>query len=548
MLSRKTALQIPELVCVARHGEIVELSAETTGYVADMRELLEKQLQDGRTYYGINSGFGSLASCSLPQEQAQQLSRNLITSHSVGAGPKFEEEVVRAAMLIRIKSLSAGHSGVRPAVLELYRNALNRSIFPSVPSQGSLGACGDLAPLSHLALALTKGASAEDTDEGRIWLRLRNDPAADDVSTHEIMVTHDYETNEQKVWKSVPASKVLGDQRLVLESKEGLALNNGATFSAALAALLVNDAERLLNDATAVMAIALEAVEGVRDSFLSPVVAVRPHPGSLRFSETMTAMLAESKAVSGSLTENPARIPPQEPYSIRCATSAFGGFWATHRFLREAVEIEINSVTDNPLFFGNGTHGVQRDYCVLSGGNFHGDPIAIPLDSMSLALTKLGSLLERLVFKLTDWSARGLPPYLIGSTQLGLNSGFMILQYTAASLVNECQTLCHPASANSIPSSANQEDYVSMSMNAAKNCRSICTNAEVIVAIAAMTACQAIDVSANKPLERMSPRTRAIYDLVRSHVQMVKEDRVMEPDFKAILQLMRSGQIAKLVV
>jgi histidine ammonia-lyase len=257
VLSRKTALQIPELVCVARHGEIVELSAETSRHVGDMRELLEKQLKDGRTYYGINSGFGSLSNFSLPQEQAQQLSRNLITSHSVGAGPKFEEEVVRAAMLIRIKSLSAGHSGVRPAVLELYRNALNRSIFPSVPSQGSLGACGDLAPLSHLALALTKGASPEDTDEGRIWVRLRNG-FSDDVSAQEIMVTHDYETNEQKVWKSVPASKVLGDQRLVLESKEGLALNNGATFSAALAALLVNDAERLLNDATAVMAIALD--------------------------------------------------------------------------------------------------------------------------------------------------------------------------------------------------------------------------------------------------------------------------------------------------
>ncbi len=532
-------MTVDEIVAVARHDVGVEISKVVHDNVSQTRVALEKQIDNEAAYYGITTGFGSLASYALPKEKSAQLSRNLITSHSIALGPKFPPDVVRAATLIRLKSLSHGYSGVRPDIIDLLASGLNAGLYPSVPSQGSLGACGDLCCLSHLTLAFTR--HPDDTDDGSFFVPVEQN---DDVSKYDIQTTRDYVTNEQKVWKSIPASTVLGDQRIVLSSKEGLAMNNGATFSAAIAALLTNDMERILrSDAPAALAIALEAVEGVRDSFLSAVVNLRPHPGSLTFSDTMRRLTYGSKSVTGSLEENPGRIPPQEPYSIRCATAAFGGFWQSFKMLKEAVDIEINSVTDNPLFFADQAQGVTRDYSVLSGGNFHGDPIAIPLDSASLALTKLGSLLERLTFKLTDWSARGLPPYLIGTPEYGLNSGLMIAQYTSASLVNECQTLVHPASANSIPSSANQEDYVSMSLNSAKNATTIRDNVEKIVAIALFTACQAIDVAEGKPLERMAPGTRAIYNVIRTKVQPVTIDRVMHQDIDAILLLMRSGVI-----
>lgn len=547
VLTTNDCLTISEIVLVARDLESVDLDPSLIETIRSNREKLEKQLSDGKTYYGINSGFGSLATCSLPASQAQQLSRNLITSHSIGVGPSFPPDVVRAAMLIRLKSLSWGHSGVRPQVLETFASALNAKIYPFVPSQGSLGACGDLAPLSHLALAFTRHPG--DSDDGAFWHPAHADVFnAHGAPSAELHLTRDYVSNRQRIWRKVSAEQMLGDDRLILESKEGLALNNGATFSAALGALLSHDMMRLLaTDAPAALAIALEAVEGVRDSFLSPVVALRPHPGSIKFSERMTSLLQDSKAVSGSLTEDPARIPPQEPYSIRCATAAFGGFWSAHKMLKQAIKIEINSVTDNPLFFPDGAYGVERDYAVLSGGNFHGDPIAIPLDSASLALTKLGSLMERLIFKLTDWPARGLPPFLIGAKEVGLNSGLMIPQYTAASLVNECQTLCHPASANSIPSSANQEDYVSMSMNAAKNATQIRENVEKIIALALFNACQAIDVASHQPRERMATRTRRVYNLIRKTVPPVSSDRVMAQDIDSILVLMRSDQIWKAI-
>jgi histidine ammonia-lyase len=330
---------------------------------------------------------------------------------------------------------------------------------------------------------------------------------------------------------------VLGSARVVLDSKEGLALTNGCTFTLALATLAVADMRRLLSDATKAMALMFEATRAVRDPFLQQLHALRPYPGALRFSAEILRLLEGSQLADGDASENPKRMPPQDPYSIRCTPAAFAAFYDALEYTERAVAIELNSVTDNPLFID-----LPRSYPVVSGGHFHGDPLAIPLDTLKIAATKLGSLAERQIFKLTDFESRGVPPMLLGvpKEKWGLNSGFMILQYTAAAVVNECSTLAHPSSVHSIPSSANQEDYVSMSMNAARHTRTVIANAEKIVAMLFLSAAQAIDAQAI-PVEKMADGTRAVFYAVRRVVPALKEDRAMWPDVEAVIGLMRAG-------
>lgn len=524
-------LTVESFVRVARARHPVHLGEAEKQHVHDRRTDLERKLAQHKDvgFYGINTGFGSLATCVLPQAKGKALSRNIITSHSVGTGEPLPEEVVRGAMLLRAHSLGQGYSGVKPATVEIFVDALNEQWFPVVPSQGSLGASGDLAPLSHLALALTR-PETEDVSEdlGMLWIK-GEQPAG---AKH-------FADAQGQVWHAESAKRMLGDRRVVLDCKEGLALNNGTSVSLSLATLAVQDTERLLHQATRAIALTYEAMHAVRDPLFAELHALRPHEGSKRFAAEMRALLEGSQLIDGDVDRNPKRLPPQDPYSLRCSPAAFAAFWQALEYAKTAVEVELNAVTDNPLVIP-----LSRSYAVVSGGHFHGDPIAIPMDTLKITLTKLASLSERLIFQMTDATNRGIPPMILAvpESEHGLNSGFMIHQYTAAALVNECSTLSHPSSVHSIPSSANQEDYVSMSMNAARHCRRVLENVEQVVSLLLLSAAQAIDAQNIDP-SMLAQGTRKTYKAIRKQVSVMREDRAMVADMENLVTAMRNGHL-----
>jgi len=475
-------LTLEQLEAVAG-GSPVALDAEARGRMLQSRAWVEEIVDSATPVYGINTGFGIFADRSIPPQATARLNRNLILSHAVGTGPVFPAEVVRAAMLIRANTLALGHSGARPEVVETLLEMLNRRVTPVIPSQGSLGSSGDLAPLSHLALVFTRDEA--DLEEESGWADLGEAPS-------------------QRL-SGKEAMRRAGIERLVLGPKEGLAISNGATFSAALGALAVRRAQHLLDVAEVSLAMSLEAMLGASAAYDPRLHQARRHPGQIAVAERVRDLTEGS-----SLLDAAGRV--QDAYSLRCAPQVQGAARDALEYAARVIENEINAATDNPLLFGP-CHA-------LSGGNFHGEPVGLALDFLAIAMAEVAAISERRIFRLTDAKLNaGLPPMLVDTPEdAGLNSGMMMPQYTAASLVLENATLAHPDSVHSLPTSAEQEDHNANSLTAARHAWQVLENTAHVLAIEVYCAGRALDLRL-----RQMPEARPGRGVAAAHARLRRE-------------------------
>ncbi len=487
-------LTIRDVVRAASDGAPVVLSDAARERMAVSRAYIERIVAEGRTVYGVTTGFGKLASVRIDPADVRQLQRNLIVSHAMGVGEPFPAEVVRAMLLLRAQSLSQGISGIRVEVVELLIQLLDRGVHPMVPSQGSVGASGDLAPLAHIALTLIGEGHAEVRGE---------------------------------LLTSAEALELVGLTPVVLEAKEGLALINGTQCMTAIGALVIDDARQLAVASDIAAAMSLEALKGTRAPFDPRVTAVRPHPGAQLSAANVLKISADSPIHASHADCD--KI--QDAYSLRCVPQVHGASRDAIEHVAEVLEREINSVTDNPLVFA------ADDY-VVSAGNFHGQPIAVAMDYAKIAIAELANIAERRVEHMLDPAVSGLPAFL--AHQGGLHSGLMISQYTAASLVSENKVLAHPASVDSIPTSANQEDHVSMGTTSARQCAMILENSKWVLAVEVLNATQALDFHA--PLQP-GPGVGAARRVVREVVPPLDADRVMTGDLAAVRALIVDGRL-----
>jgi histidine ammonia-lyase len=462
------------------------------------RAVVEQLVGSGATVYGVTTGFGDLADVRIEPSQTAELQRNLIRSHAAGVGPPLPAEIVRAMLLLRANTLAIGLSGVRVEVAELLIAMLNAGVHPVVPSRGSVGASGDLAPLAHLALVVI--------GEGRATLRV------DGAET-----------------SGSDALAQAGLRPMALEAKEGLALLNGTQLMTAIAALVQADASRLVDQADLLGAMSLDAMLGTAAAFDETLVGARPHAGQVRSAANLRRHVADSGIWRSHRADTEHRV--QDAYSLRCMPQVHGAVRDALDHLERVLRVEMNAATDNPLVIP-GAEGGR----VISGGNFHGEPVAQAIDFAKIAVAELASISERRVARLVDPHLSGLPPFL--SEHPGLQSGYMIAQYTAAALVNELQTLTHPASVDTIPTSANQEDHVSMGATGALHLLEVFDRAETVLAIEALCAAQGIDFRA--PL-RPGASVAAAHAAIRSRVPHLAADRPPAPDIAAVRVLLREG-------
>ncbi len=496
-------LSIEDIIAVARANKPVAIAPNALERVTESRAWVDEIIAANKPVYGINTGFGIFSDRQISQQDAAKLSRNLILSHAVATGPPLHNEIVRAAMLIRANTLAKGHSGVRPLVIETLCAMLNRNVTPQIPSQGSLGSSGDLAQLSHMALVFTTDEIDSETDSGFA------------------------EFNDQTM-SGKAAMLAAGIPRLILGAKEGLAVNNGATFSAAIAALAVHDASTLLHSADIALSMSLEAMLGIGSAFDSRIHIVRNHLGQMAVAERVRQLTQSS-----TLLDSGNHI--QDAYSLRCAPQVQGAAVDALLFIKDRITREINAATDNPLLFGPDT--------AISGGNFHGEPIGMVMDFLSIAVTEVAGVSERRTFRLTDGKLNnGLPPMLVDTFEAaGLNSGMMMPQYTAASLVLECQALASPDSVYSLPTSAEQEDHNANAMTAARHAREIIENAAHVLAIEIYTASRALDLRARqRPEATMGIGVAAAHTKVRQVVPYQAGDAWWGPEIDQVHQLITS--------
>ena len=482
-------LTIDDVWAVAVDRAPAALNGEARDKVVRARELVERAAHGTNEHtYGINTGFGRFVSRSIPEELAAELQLRLLRSHACGVGEPYPDEIVRAAMILRANALAKGFSGARPQTVELLIECLNRGVLPHVPSRGSVGASGDLAPLAHLALPLV--------GEGEAWVdETRLDGAA--------------------------ALAAVG-----LEAKEGLSLVNGTQFMAAFGSLALSRARRLAKTADLACALSLEALQGSRTSFLPQIHATRPLPGQIDSAANVLRLLDDSAIIESHRWCD--KI--QDAYSLRCAPQVHGASRDLLAYVEATVSVELNAATDNPLV-------LVEDDLLVSNGNFHGQPLAFALDALAMAVSELANISERRLERLVNPSlSDGLPPFLTNDG--GLNSGFMIPQYVAAALVSENKSLCHPASVDSIPTSAGQEDHVSMGNAAGLKAWQVLANAERALAIELLAGAQAIEFFA--PLEP-GVGARAVRDAVRALSARVYDDRSLARDIELVAQAIRDG-------
>jgi histidine ammonia-lyase len=508
-------LSVTDVEAVARGERDAILADEARERVAEARAVIERLVASGEVVYGVTTGFGALASTYVPPARARELQERLLLSHAAGVGEPLPTEVVRAMLLLRANTLALGHSGCRPELIDRLLELLRRRIHPRVPSQGSVGASGDLAPLAHLALPLI--------GHGEVEVEGRSMPAGD-------------------------ALAAAGLEPLVLEPKEGLALLNGTQMMGAIAALLLARADRLARSASVAAAISVEALRGTEVAFSAALQSTRPHPGQVQTAAEMRWLLRGSTIQTAHHGDDH-RV--QDPYSLRCVPQVHGAVRDALDQLRRVLDIELNSATDNPLVFPEGGE-VPEDALatgrglVISGGNFHGEPVALALDYAKLAIAELGAISERRVALLLDPRLNdGLPAFLGASS--GLDSGLMILQYTAAALASESKTLAHPASADSIPTSANQEDHVSMGSIAARNAMTVLEHSERIVAIELICATQGLDLRLDlQPDTAPGVGVAEAHARVRAVIARLEHDREPGPDLEAAYGLVRDGVLVDL--
>ena len=491
----------PADVVAVAGGAQVSFGEDARARVAAARAVIDEALASGETIYGVTTGFGSLAHTRVDPSQASTLQHGIVRSHATAVGAPLPREEARAMLLLRAHVLALGYSGVRRELIELMVAMLNADVIPAVPQQGSLGASGDLAPLANLALPLIGHGEVLSASGGV-------EPAAG-------------------------ALVRAGLEPLTLEAKEGLALVNGTQGMLAIGIIATERAATLARTADVVAAMTIEASLGTDRPFDERLQALRPHPGQSASASNLRRLLAGSPILA---SHRDSEHLVQDAYSLRCAPQVHGATRDALAYAREVLRIEANSVSDNPIVL---PADAERAAEVISGGNFHGQPVAVALDTVALALVSLGSISERRLYRLLDeHHSNGLPPFLVHGS--GLNSGFMLVQYTAASLVSECKTLAHPASVDSIPSSAGQEDHVSMGMTSARHAREVVANVETVIALEALGAAQALDLRA--PLEP-GPATRAVHTAIRQRVPFFEADREFGPDIADAVRLVHEASL-----
>ena len=497
------SLTLDAFVAVARYGAKVDLSEEARLALRKSRELAEKIMQEHRVAYGITTGFGDFATVAVPEEMSSQLSTNLILSHCVGTGEPYTREQARGMVLLRANALCVGVSGVRPQLVEKLLELLNKNVTPWIPQKGSLGASGDLAPLSHMGLVLLGLGQAYYEDEllpgGEALRRAGIEPL----------------------------------DRLV--SKEGLGITNGTCAMTSVGALYLYDTIAAARMADLIASLSLTALTGQLDAFQDRVHRVRGQIGQILVARNIRLLTENCEILRRCQGD---RV--QDAYALRCIPQVHGAVRDALDFIRSKVEIELNAVTDNPLMF-------LEDEAVISGGNFHGEPMALPFDFLGIACSELAGISERRTERMVNASlSNGLTPFL--TTEGGLNSGFMIVQYSAASMASENKVLAHPASVDSIPSSANQEDFVSMGTTAARKAGQILENTRSVLAYELLTACQAVDIRRrlNTHGQGLSPVHEAVYSRVRQSVPFMENDRELWPDIRQIERIVRSGELLDL--
>jgi histidine ammonia-lyase len=491
-------LSIEQIVSVARNFEEVKLSSNSRQKVLKCRRFVESLVESEKVVYGVTTGFGAFDNVFISTEQSEQLQENLILSHSVAVGAPLPVDVVRAAMLLRANSLSKGHSGVRVEIIETLIHMLNKRVHPVIPEKGSLGASGDLANMAHMVLVMLGKGEA---------------------------FYHGERMNGEN------AMERAGIVTIKLSSKEGLALINGSQVITAIAALLLHDSQILIKTSEITASMSLEALKGTARAYDEKISTLRPHTGQITCADNLRRLTAQSEIMESHKYDKKV----QDAYSLRCIPQIIGATRDALSFVKEKVEIEINSATDNPLLFPDEDE-------VISCGNFHGQIIAISLDFLGIALCEVASVCERRIERLVNSQLSGLPAFL--TEKEGVDSGFMVAQYTAAALVSENKVFSHPASVDSIPTSANKEDHVSMGMTAALKARKIFENASYVVAIELLCSAQGLDF--RRPL-RSGAGAEAAYKLIRSKISHLSDDRILHDDVNEAREMVIQGEVLSTV-
>ena len=497
------SMTLEDFVAVARFGAKTELAAEAIEAVARSRATTEKIAAEKRVAYGITTGFGDFATVAVPEEMSNQLSTNLVLSHCTATGDPYTQEQVRGIMLLRANALCAGVSGVRPVLVETLIAMLNRNVVPVIPQKGSLGASGDLAPLSHMGLVML--GLGEAFYEGE---RL---PGGEAMRRAGISVLS------------------------TLVCKEGLGITNGTCAMTSVGALHLYDTIQAAQMADLISSLTLTALTGQLSAFQERLHTARGHAGQIRVAKNIRLLTDGCE-----ILKRCQGVRVQDAYSLRCIPQVHGAIRDTLDFVKNKVDIELNAVTDNPLIF-------CEDEAVVSGGNFHGEPMALPFDFLGIACSEIASISERRIERMVNAAlSNGLTRFL--TMDGGINSGFMIVQYSAASMVSENKVLAHPACVDSIPSSANQEDFVSMGTTAARKAGTILENTRSVLAYELLTACQALDIRRRIGTygEGLSPVAEAVFCHVREKVAFMDADRELWPDIQTVEAMIRSGELLEL--
>lgn len=491
-------VSLEDVVDIARFGKPAALAEDAKERINKSRACVEKFIAEGKAIYGLNTGFGKFSDVAITADQLDELQKNLIYADAVGIGRPFDTEIVRSIMVLRANALAKGFSGIRLSTVETLIEMVNKRVHPIIREKGSVGSSGDLCPLAHLVLVMMGEGEAE---------------------------------YEGVVMPGAEAMAKAGITPVVLKAKEGLALINGTCAMMGVATLTVYDALNLLKTADIVATLTVEALEGIKDAFDPRVHQVR----NQKWQEAVARNLLRLSEGS-TLTTSQGEQRMQDGYTLRCVPQIHGASRPAYEYVRQVIENEINAATDNPLIFPDG------EAAVISGGNFHGQPVAIAMDTLGIAVAELGNVSERRIERLVNPTLSGLPAFLVKNG--GLNCGFMVPQYAAAAVVSENKILAHPASVDSIPTSANQEDHVSMGTIAARKAREILGHVEYVLGIEWLCAAQAVDF---KDKERLGKGSRVAYETIRASVTFMESDRIIYPDMDQSVSLIHSGALVSAV-